>query len=91
MNLKEYALDNGYVQSFQPHSVVNYAYSESLESKSKLNRYNDFLTEAKRILKCKKLEYKDGAMLVDKKTSEAARERFWYFCKGLDHANYFME
>jgi hypothetical protein len=91
MELREYALANGFVQSFQPHSLIGYAYSESLESQSKLDRYNDFLDEAKRILKCKKLEYKDGIMLADKKTSKAARERFWYFCKGLDHADYFME
>ena len=91
MNLKEYALAKGYVQSFQPNSVVGYAYDESLESQSKLDRYNDFLEEAKRILKCKKLEYKDGVMLADKKTSIAARERFWYFCEGLEYSLYFTE
>jgi hypothetical protein len=91
MDLATYARSHGYVQSFKPHQEVEWAYDESLESESKLERYNRFLSRAKEILKVGKLEFYNGSMLTDKKTSKAARERFWWFCSGLSYSEYFTE
>jgi hypothetical protein len=91
MELRNYALANGYAYSFKPHHEVAIAFDFSLNSKPEKDRYERFLEQANAILKCGKLEYYDGYMLTEKKTSKAVRERFWWFCAGLSYSDYFME
>ena len=89
--IASYAKANGYVQSFPAHPEALYGHQKSLEGEDGLARYNHFLDEAKRILKCSRIEVYGKYMLSDKKTSIAARERFWWFCTGLSYCDHFAE
>ena len=90
MTLKEYALANGFKQAFKPHYEVCYGADQATKGGAEKQRFEQFLESAAKILKVGKVEYFEGQLLTDKKSSVAARERLWWYCEGLSTADYFV-